>query len=313
MAISPTIQREIKRQITQIHKPPAAPWGPARAAEYIRAHGLKIEALADDDAPPSALRARLAAAYAAYAPTTPGDVALVEQVVASSLDAERCRRLQARLRTEKRRTAELRWEQEQEDYVHNYLYMLDTNPYEALPRLKRTAAGCRYLAQEWRRLAAVLAAEGTWYQHDCVKSINLQGYSAVVEHLYFSEEAYLTLLHCVGAQRDPKPFDIELVLDPQVMPKPIADRGVVVWPPDPAESRAYLEALVARELPAIEALEAKLRVEYEEPARAAARELDQIENSWHEARLLRDLRSHERSVQLAHQALMKRKPQRTGC
>jgi hypothetical protein len=101
-----------------------------------------------------------------------------------------------------------------------------------------------------------------------------------------------------------------LILDPRVMPKPFQDRDVAVWPTDPAVSGAYLAAIVARELPAIVALEAKLRVELEEPARAAAQELDQIENSKHEARLLRDLRSHERSVQLAHQALMNRKPRR---
>jgi hypothetical protein len=235
-------------------------------------------------------------------------VALVDQVVASSLEAERCRRLQARLRTEKLRTAELRWEREQEDHVRKYIYELEFNPYEGLPNLKRTAAGCRYIAGEWRRLAGVLAAEGTWFQHDRGKAILLQGFSSVLDDMYISETAYLTWFHCLGSQPRVTEREVELIQHRNLVPKPIQDRGVPVWPPDPAASRTYLAAIVARELPPIVALEEKLRVEYEEPARAAARELDQIENSKHEARLLRDLRSHERSVQLAHQALMKRKP-----
>jgi hypothetical protein len=310
MAISPTIEREIQRQIEQDCKPPAAASGYTRAAEYIRAHGLKIETLALDGEPLAALRARLEAAYAAYAPATPGEVALVEQVVTSSLEAERCRRLQARLRTEKSRTALFRWEQEQADAVAKYARMLDPHVHEALPQLKKTAAGCRYIASEWRRLAAVLAPEGTWYQLDRIKAILLQGYSAMVNDLYFSEEAYLTWVHCLGAQPNPKQRDIDLILDSRVMPKRFQDRDEAVWPTDPAASRAYLEAIVARELPRIVALEEKLRVELEEPARAVAQELDQIANSQHEARLVRDLRSHERSVQSAHQALMKRKPRR---
>jgi hypothetical protein len=280
------------------------------AADYIRKYGLKIEALATGDESPADGRARLDQAYAAYRPTTPGDVALVDQVIASSLAAERCRRLEARLRTEKLRTAELRWERQQEDDVAKYVFMLELNPYEAVPHLKRSAAGCRYLASEWRRLAAVLAALGTWFQHDRMTAIMLQGCSALFDDLYISETAFLTWFHSLGSQPRIQERDVELVQDRRLVPKPIQDRGEPVWPPDPAASRAYLAAIVARELPPVVALEEKLRVEYEEPARAAARELDQIENSKHEARLLRDLRSHERSVQLAHQALMKRKPAR---
>jgi hypothetical protein len=306
MAISPTIQREIQRQIEETYKPPPAHAGCNWAADYIRKYGLNIEALATGDEQPAAFRERLEQAYAAYAPSTPGDVALVEQLVASSLEAERCRRLQATLRTEKLRTAELRWIQKQQDEVLKCMSM--PNPSESIPRIKKCAAGCRQLLAEWRALAAALAADGTWYQAHCNMAIILQGHSACVEDIYKSETAFWTWLHCLGSRPNPKWGDVELLLDPTVMPKTIQDRGVPVWPTDPAASRAYLEALVARELPEIEALEEELRVNYEEPARAAARDLDQIENSQHEARLLRDLRSHERSVQSAHQALMKRKP-----
>jgi hypothetical protein len=188
--------------------------------------------------------------------------------------------------------------------------MLEGNAHEAFARLKTTAAGCRFIASEWRRLAAALAAEGTWYQHDRNRAIMLQGESAQCDEIYSSETAFWTWAHCLAAQAEPRQPDINLIHDRTFMPKPIQDRGMPVWPLDRAASRAYLEALVARELPPIVALEKKLRMEYEEPERAAARDLDQIENCKHEARLLRDLRSHEHSVRVAHQALMKRKPQK---
>jgi hypothetical protein len=308
MAISPTIQREIQRQIEETYKPPPVQSGWTQAADTIRKHGLKIEALATGDEQPAAFRQRLEQAYAAYAPSTPGDVALVEQVVASSLEAERCRRLQATLRTEKLRTAELRWIQEQQDEVLKCMSM--PNPPESMPRIKKCAAGCRQLLAEWRALAAALAADGTWCQNHCNMAIILQGCSACVEDIYKSESAFWTWLHCLGSRPNPNWRDVELLLDPTVMPKAIQDRGVPVWPTDPAASRAYLEALVARELPEIEALEEELRVNYEEPARAAARELDQINQCKHEVQLVRELRSHERSVQSAHQALMRRKPRK---
>jgi hypothetical protein len=237
-------------------------------------------------------------------------VALVEQLVANTLEAQRCRRLQARLRTERRRTAELRWEREQEDEILRLSSLGSARAYEIMAGLKRTVAGCRWVAAQWRRLAAAFSADGTWYGSHKHEAIMLQGYSSMVEDLHLNEEAYMTWVHCLATQPDPDERDIAIILDEKVMPLSIQQRGLAVWRPDPAESRAYLEAIVARELPAIEALEAELRVAYEEPARAAARELDEIATRKQEAPLLRELRSHERAVQLAHQALMKRKPRR---
>jgi hypothetical protein len=76
---------------------------------------------------------------------------------------------------------------------------------------------------------------------------------------------------------------------------------VEVWPGDRAASRAALEAIVARELPALRAREELLRVRYEEPARAAAQELAlaRLACDKEEVALLRAQRSLEQSYERA--------------
>jgi hypothetical protein len=129
----------------------------------------------------------------------------------------------------------------------------------------------------------------------------------MVPNLYESEAAYFTWLHCLAAQPDPKQRDIELVLDRRVMPKSIQDRDLVVWPGDPAASRAYLAAIVARELPPLRARAELLRVKYEEPARAEAGEqaLARLAGRPDAVALLRAQRSHEQAYERACRALLK--------
>src|SRR5262245_55764371 len=118
MAFSSAVLHEIERDIAFCRRRPAPDpsrtsfWG--RTSGYIPTHGLAIEALALGGEQPAALRDRLERAYDAYEPDTPGAVALVEQVVTATLEIERIRRLEATVRAEKLRTAELRWEHAQD-------------------------------------------------------------------------------------------------------------------------------------------------------------------------------------------------------
>jgi hypothetical protein len=195
----------------------------------------------------------------------------------------------------------------EEDVVDGYRRMLDTDPAAAVVALKRSAAGCRYLIARWEHLERALADEGTWYAADRIEAIELQGFSARVDDLYLSEPAYMTWVHCLAAQPNPKERDIALVLDRRVMPKSIQDRDVVVWPGDPEASRAALAALVARALPALRRREEWLRTNYEAPARAEAKEmaLARLARNPTEVALLRAQRSHEQAYQRASQMLLK--------
>jgi hypothetical protein len=103
-----------------------------------------------------------------------------------------------------------------------------------------------------------------------------------------------------------------MICAPDVVPKPIVDRDLPLWRPDPEVARARLRAIVDRELPPLVALEAELRVTYEEPALAAAKALALAQLTREEAELRRALRSHEAALLKATTALRKLHGQTAG-
>jgi hypothetical protein len=140
----------------------------------------------------------------------------------------------------------------------------------------------------------------------------MQGHSAVIDYLYVSPAAWETFRDCLACQPNPKPHDIEMICAPDVVPKPIEDRELPLWRPDPEVARARLRAIVDRELPPLVALEAELRTHYEEPALAAAKALALAKLTREEAELRRALRSHEAAFLKATTALRKLEGQTKG-
>jgi hypothetical protein len=140
----------------------------------------------------------------------------------------------------------------------------------------------------------------------------MQGHSAVIDYLYVSPAAWATFRDCLACQPNPKPHDIEMVCAPDVVPKPIVDRDLPLWRPDPEVARGRLRAIVDRELPPFLALEAELRTHYEEPALAAAKALALAKLTREEAELRRALRSHEAAFLKAAMALRKLQGKTTG-
>jgi hypothetical protein len=242
-----------------------------------------------------------------FDPVSPLERGWIEHIVQAEQDRNECLRVRAALRDEAVRMADRYYEEAEEDAVDGFRRMLDGDPWTAVVGLKRSAAGCRWLIARWEHLEQALAAGGTWYGGDRIEAIQLQGLSAMVDDLYISEVAYMTWLHCLVAQPNPKERDIALVLDRRVMPKAFQDRDVEVWPGDRAVSRAALEAIVARELSALRAREELLRVRYEGPGRAAAKEqaLARLACDREQVALLRAQRGHEQSYERACRMLLK--------
>jgi hypothetical protein len=242
----------------------------------------------------------------AYSPSSPIERDLIDHALQAQRDRDECLRIRATLRAETLRTADRYWDEAQEDEVARLRRMFNVSPYRAMVGLKRSAAGCRFLIARWEHLEKSLAEHGTWYGAERIEAIQLQGLSALVDDLYLDEDAYMTWVHCLAAQPNPKQRDIDLILARDVMPKSIQDRDLEVWPRDPAESRRALAAIVARELPALRVREELLRVRYEEPARAEAKEqaLARLAVRTEEIALLRAQRSHEQAYQRATRALL---------
>jgi len=248
---------------------------------------------------------------AAYLSRDPIVRGFVQQAVVAQLEKRRLERVRAAVRAERVRTALLYYERQQEDDVARYLMMFNENCYDALSNLTRSAAGCRWVIQHWELLQKKLDDDGTWYGQSRLEAIQLQGLSANIDRLYFSEEAFMTWLDCLVAQPNPKQKDIDIILDPRNVPKALQERDVKLWPGDPAESRARLQAIIDRELPPLRDLEKTLRVQYEEPARAAAEDLALARVTKEEMALLRAERMHEQSYAQAVRALQKVR-KRTG-
>jgi hypothetical protein len=237
---------------------------------------------------------------------------LIAQALFALDEAERCKRLLAVLRTETERTAEIRWNQAREDEVTYYLRMFNQDVPLALSGLKRCAGGVRYLIRRWNEISNNLSKEGTLYGADRIECIQMQGHSAVIDYLYVSPAAWETFRDCLACRPNPKPHDIEMICAPDVVPKPIVDRDLPLWRPDPEVARARLRAIVDRELPPLVALEAELRTRFEEPALAAAKALALAQLTREEAELRRALRSHEAAFLKATTALRKLQERTTG-
>jgi hypothetical protein len=230
---------------------------------------------------------------------------LIAQVLFALDEAQRCRRLLAVQRTEKARTAVIRYREACEDEVRYYVRMFNQDPNAAVAGLKRSAAGVRHLISRWEHLSRCLGEEGTLYGAEKYEAIQMQGYAAGIDQLFLSEQAWKTWVDCLASQPVIKQFDIDMLCAPDVVPKSIQDRDQPLWQPDPEASRARLRALVNRELPALRALEAELRTQYEEPALAAAEDMALARSTRDETALLRALRSHESAFRQAAAALEK--------
>jgi hypothetical protein len=234
---------------------------------------------------------------------TPAEKGFIAQAIFALGEMAHCRRLLGVLRAERARLAGIRWKEQCEDEVRHYERMLFEDPWTATVGLRRSAAGLRYMIACWERLERLLAEEGTWFGYEKALAIQLQGLYPQVKFLNRSEIAYQTWVDCLSAQEHPRPEDIELICTPDYVPLGILERGRPPWQPDPEASRARLRALVQRELAALRPLEQTMRLEYEEPARAAAKDVALARFPRDEAELLGAIRNHEGAYQKAVQAL----------
>ena len=228
---------------------------------------------------------------------------LVEIAVSSLLDYRRTQRLLATLRAETVRSADRRFLEAQQDRVLRCLVLLNESQCHAMIEFKRFAAGIRHILSRWERLEQAFLQDQTWYGNMVLEAIQMQGVSARMDELYFSEEAWLTWAYCHVAQANPDLREGELLWSPEVMPISIQENPPQPWPLTREYCQEQLRKLLASEIPPLRALEQKLRLEVEEPARAAAAELALAAISVQESRLVQQLQGDERSYQRAVAAL----------
>jgi hypothetical protein len=148
----------------------------------------------------------------AYPCRGPIERGFLQQAVVARIEKRRVERIRATMRTQKVRTAVLFFDRKQEDDVAKCVEHFNVH-------------SCSAIAN-WEELATLLAEDGTWYGSHRFRAIQLQGLSANITELFLSEEAYRTWLDCLVAQPNPKPDDVEVILERTIVPKGLLDRDV---------------------------------------------------------------------------------------
>src|SRR5947209_3258253 len=130
MALTPEARAAINRRNSQASTGPRSEQGKSRASRNAYKHGLRAEkhALPAEDRPES-----------------PGRRALLDRAVLATLQLRRNARFQAEELSHQVRSADERFEREQDDRVEALKARLDEDPATAVRELRRSAAGCRWL------------------------------------------------------------------------------------------------------------------------------------------------------------------------
>ena len=276
--------------------------------------GVSIETLTLPHEDPLEHRLLLDEWLTAYPCCSPIERGFLDQAVGALIEMRRIARVRAALRTDKVRTAVLFWERTQEDNVQRHLLHFNVHPPTALVGLLRSAAGCRWALAYWRKLQVApgrrwhLVWRGPDRGHSASGGLGLHPGSlpvgAGLHHL-----ARLPGDPAQSQEKRDRPDSRRVV-----RARCAAGAGRAALAGRPGGEPRRLQALVDREIPRLEALEADLRVKYEEPSRAAAQDMELAEVTPREMQLLRSQRLHEQSYQQAVAGLLKAasRPPRRG-
>jgi hypothetical protein len=233
-----------------------------------------------------------------YRPQSPGRRALVDRAFMATVHHQRSKRYLAATLGEQVRNAERRFDEDQENLVRHYTELLPSDPAAAVQGLRRTAAGCRWLLRAWLGLETD-QIQGTWTPSRRELAARLLGHRPEdpTDEVSYTL-IYLTLTACEGLT----PEVVSALLDPRRMPDTLFRLRERPLPP-PEESRKKLGDIVAKQIVEYEALARRLRIEVEEPARAAAVENAMVLKGEALALWLRYERMHDSMFHRSYNAL----------
>ena len=200
------------------------------------------------------------------------------------------------------RHATLTFDQQQADVVLHYWGLLKADPNAAARGLNRSAGGCRKLASEWVGLLSELDADGYWVQSRCDHATRLMGNRPEDP----SDETAFWFRYYNVAAVEPRDEAVEAWLaaagDSPSLPDTLGwIRGGT--PPTPEQARAWLREAATTELAAVRKHAETLRINFEDPDRAAAEEQAMILAPAEMALWLRYEKMHDSMFHRAYNAL----------
>jgi len=125
-------------------------------------HGLAATSLVLPAEEAAAVADRVRAWTPALKPRDAYDGWLVEQVAASSVQIDRCRVLDATIRTRGASRATLCWDEDRAGDAEELGARLAKSPATVARKLRRTKQGCQWMIGRWEGLSRILEARGDW-------------------------------------------------------------------------------------------------------------------------------------------------------
>ncbi len=204
-----------------------------------------------------------------YQPRSPAEAAYIDKAVLALEKAERLRRAEHQALSEQVRAAEHRLDEAQDEEVERFSALLQEDPEAAVRGLRRSAAGCRWMLEQWGDLGHDLAERGAWVTSQRETAVRLMGIRP--EAFREDETAYLIRLWNLIAFPNRNEEAVDFLLAPPQVPDAIRS-WQANWEPDIDDCRKNLAEAVAREVAELTEREEHLRTAIEEPARAGAAE-----------------------------------------
>jgi hypothetical protein len=305
MARTPEERREINRRNSLRSTGPRSAEGKARARLNALKHGLRAEEFALPGEDCDELKRLTDEWVDYYEPRSPGERAALDRCVYATVQLKRCARYHVEAVAEQVRQAQEDWDRQQEDEVAELVELLKTEPEKAVRNLKRSTLGCRWLIEEWTNLLRPLDEGQFWLPSELDKAIRLSGESPDPAQYRTSHMAYFLAYYAYFCRQHRSEETIAWLTDSKRMPDTFRRDLNGGGPPDDKASRGVLQMIVAEELAALRATEARLRSEVEGPRRASL-----VHRSWllegpRGALLARYERMHDTAYHRAYTTLMK--------
>ncbi len=308
MTLSAEERSRINKDNASHSRGPTSEAGRDKSKYNALKHGGRAETLVLPNEDPDTVQALRDQWDDFYQPRSPAEAAYIDKAVLALRKAERLRRAEDQSLDEQVRSAEDHFDEEREDEVERLAATLKEDPAAAVRALRRSAAGCCWLLEQWDDLKTDLDRYGAWIapsRRDL--AIRLRGmrpeafredgdvFWLRLSNLYVHEERYTKAI-C-------------WMLEPERVPDTMRASVAENILPVPELSRQWLLDLVADEVADLKEVEEYLRVEIEEPARAGAAERALVLEGPEGQRLHRYQVTAENDFHRAYQGFLKARAQ----
>src|SRR3954469_10225968 len=222
--LSPEERAEVSRRNGAKSRGPKTAAGRATSSRNSTKHGMraKVTVMANED--PEVVAARVAEWDDHYRPQSPAARHLVNQCVAATLLADRCRLAHDATLADQVDEAAKAWEHERLAEVADAWNGMAADPKVAVAKMERSGYGCRWLICRWERLGARLKLRGYWDRAECDEAVQLSGARPTPEGLREDLNAYLLVLSNLRCRPEPSDEAVAAMLAPGCRPAEVAGR-----------------------------------------------------------------------------------------